>query len=126
MATHPMIPMRLNLAIGCISSHYSCFWNVPIVIYIYNHNNFLSFRKKILKPLFVATLTLGSRPRQRWLQGCGPKGSPGVTSHTPGSARKCEGENPHTPKATPTLKDGVPVDSRNFKKQFEGSNLNGL
>jgi len=61
----------------------------------------------------VATLVLGSRPRQRELQGCGPKGSPGVkpkgspgtkakrsprakargspgvTSHTPGSARKC-------------------------------------
>jgi len=48
---------------------------------------------------------LGPRPRQRELQGCGPKGSlgvkprgspgvkakgsPGVTSHTPGSARKC-------------------------------------
>jgi len=47
----------------------------------------------------VATLALGSRPRLRGLQGCGPrgspgvkaKGSPGVTSHTPGSARKCEG-----------------------------------
>jgi hypothetical protein len=25
------------------------------------------------------------------LQGCGPRGSPGVTSHTPGSVRKCEG-----------------------------------
>jgi hypothetical protein len=61
----------------------------------------------------VATLALGSRPRQRELQGCGPKGSPGVkpkgsprvkprgcpgikgrgspgvTSHTPGSVRKC-------------------------------------
>jgi len=45
----------------------------------------------------VATLALGSQPRQRELQGCGPKGSPGVkakgspgvTSHTPGSARKC-------------------------------------
>jgi len=61
----------------------------------------------------VATLVLGSQPRQRELQGCGPKGSPrtkatgspgvkargslrvkprgspGVTSHTPGSARKC-------------------------------------
>jgi len=46
---------------------------------------------------FVATLALGSRPRQMELQGCRPKGSPGVkprgspgvTSHTPGSARKC-------------------------------------
>jgi len=42
---------------------------------------------------------LGSRPRQRGLQGYEPRGSPGVkarrspgvTSHTPGSVRKCEG-----------------------------------
>ncbi len=74
----------------------------------------------------VATLALGSRPRQKGLQGCGPKGSPGVTSGTPGSVGKCEGVNPHTPKATPTLGDGVPVDSRNFRDRFEGSNLNGL
>jgi len=80
----------------------------------------------------VAILALGSRPRQRELQGCGLKGSPGVkpkgspgakakgssgvTSHTPGSVRKCEGVNLHTPKATPTLGDGVPVDSRNFRE----------
>jgi hypothetical protein len=55
----------------------------------------------------VTTLALGSRPRQRGckvagqeegspgvkakaLQGCGPKRSRGVTSHTPGSVRKCE------------------------------------
>jgi len=36
------------------------------------------------------------------LQGCKPKRNPGVTSQTPGSVRKCEGVNPHTPKATPT------------------------
>jgi hypothetical protein len=60
--------------------------------------------------LIVATLALGLRPRLRGLQGCGPRGSPrvkargspGVTSHIPGSVRKCEGMNPHTPKATLT------------------------
>ncbi len=26
------------------------------------------------------------------------EGSPGVTSHVPGSAKKCEGMNPHAPK----------------------------
>jgi len=46
------------------------------------------------------------------------KGSPGVTSHTPGNVRKCEGVNPHTPKATPTLGDGVPVDFRNFRERL--------
>ncbi len=55
----------------------------------------------------VATLVLGSRPRQKGLQRCepkgssgvkvkalqrcGPRGSRGVTSHTPESVRKCEG-----------------------------------
>jgi hypothetical protein len=34
--------------------------------------------------------------------------------------------NPHTPKATPTLGDGVSVDSQNFKERFEESKLNGL
>jgi len=98
----------------------------------------------------VATPALGSQPRQRELQGCGPKGSPGVkpkgspgvkakrsprakargspgvTSHTPGNVKKCEGVNPHTPKATPTLGSGVPVESRNFRERLQGLNLNGL
>ncbi len=81
----------------------------------------------------IATLALGSRPRQRGckvvgqeegsskvkaktLQGCGPRGSWGVTSYTPRSVRKCEGVNTHTPKATPILGDGVLVDSRNFRE----------
>jgi hypothetical protein len=53
----------------------------------------------------IVTLALGSPPRQRELQGCGPKESPGVkpkespgvkargslgvTSHTPRSVKKC-------------------------------------
>jgi len=58
--------------------------------------------------LDVATLALGLRPRQRGckvagqeegspgikakaLQRCGSRRSPGVTSQTPGSVRKCEG-----------------------------------
>jgi len=60
------------------------------------------------------------------LQGCGSRGSREITSHTPGSVRKCEGVNTHTPKATPTLGDGVPVDFRNFKEQLQGSKPNGL
>jgi hypothetical protein len=34
--------------------------------------------------------------------------------------------NPHTPNATPILGNGVSVDSRNFKEQFQGSKLNDL
>jgi len=36
----------------------------------------------------IATLALGSQLRQKGLQGCGPRESPGVTSHTPGSVGK--------------------------------------
>jgi len=32
------------------------------------------------------------------LQGCGPRGKPGVTQHTPRNVRRCEGMNPHTPR----------------------------
>jgi len=42
------------------------------------------------------------------------------------SVREYEGMNPHTPKATPTLGDGVPMDSRNFRERLQGSNLNVL
>jgi hypothetical protein len=42
------------------------------------------------------------------------------------SVRECEGVNTHTPKATPTLGDGVPLDSQNFREQFQGSKHNGL
>ncbi len=62
--------------------------------------------------------SFGLVTKAKGLQGCGPRESPGVTSHTPGSVGKCEGVNPHTPKAIPTLGDGVPVDSQNFRERF--------
>jgi len=65
----------------------------------------------------VATLALGLRPRPRGWKGAGRE-SPGATSHTPGNVRKCFGVNPHTPKAIPTLGDGVLMDSRNLIEQF--------
>jgi hypothetical protein len=55
--------------------------------------------------------SFGLATKAKGLQGCGPRESLGVTSHTPGSVGKCEGVNPHTPKVTPTLGDGVPVDA---------------
>jgi hypothetical protein len=60
--------------------------------------------------------------KAKGLQSCGPRGSPGITSHIPGSVRKCEGVNLHTPKATPTLGDGVPMESQNFRERFQGQN----
>ncbi len=38
-----------------------------------------------------------ARDQGKGLQGCGPKRKLGVTQHTPGSVRGCEGMNPHTP-----------------------------
>jgi len=32
------------------------------------------------------------------LQGCGLRGKPRITQHTPGSMGKCEGMNPYTPR----------------------------
>jgi len=60
------------------------------------------------------------------LQGCRPKESLGVTSHTLGSVGKCEGVNLHIPNAIPILGDGVLVDFQNFREQFQGSKFNGL
>jgi hypothetical protein len=68
----------------------------------------------------------GLATKAKGLQGCGPRESLGATSHIPGSVRKCEGVNPHTPKATPTLGDGISVDSKNFRERFQGSKLNVL
>jgi len=76
--------------------------------------------------LYCRNPSFGLATKAKGLQGCGPRGSPGVTSETLESVRECEGVSLHIPKATPTLGDGVPVDSRNFRDWFEGSNLNGL
>jgi hypothetical protein len=62
--------------------------------------------------------SFGFATKAKGLQRCGPGKRPGITSYTPGSVRKCEGENPHTPKATPTLGDGIPMESQNFRERF--------
>ncbi len=54
--------------------------------------------------------SFGLATKVKGLQGCEPRGSPGVTSETPGSVRECEGVSLHTPKVTPKLGEGVPVD----------------
>jgi hypothetical protein len=64
----------------------------------------------------------GLATKAKGLQGCGPRKSPGVTSHTPESVGKCEGVNPHTPKATPTLGDGVSWSPETSESDFRGQN----
>jgi hypothetical protein len=86
--------------------------------------------KKRAKSQIVATLALGSRPRQRACKGVSQEEAqeskqeeeareshhklPGVLENV----REYEGMNLHTPKATPTLGDEVSVDSQNFKEQL--------
>jgi len=91
----------------------------------------------------VTTLALGSRPRQRVCKGVSQEEAresrqrhcKGASQEDPGeshhilprvleSVREYEGVNPHTPKATPTLGDGVPVDFQKFRERLQGSNLN--
>jgi len=78
------------------------------------------------KHLVYHNLNFGFATKAKGLQRCEPRESLRVTSHIFGSVEKCEGVNPHTSKATPTLGDGVPVDFRNFREWFQGSKLNGL
>jgi hypothetical protein len=49
----------------------------------------------------------------------GQKGSLEVTFHAPGSAKECEGMNPHTPKGIPTLRVGFPVDFWIFRERLQ-------
>jgi len=56
----------------------------------------------------------------------GQEGSPRIMSHALGSARECEGIDPHTPKGTSILGVKVSMDSRIFKEQLQGSKPNGL
>ncbi len=48
--------------------------------------------------LFCRSPNLGLAIKTRTCKGVNQEGSPGVTSHAPGSVGKCEGMNPYTPK----------------------------
>jgi hypothetical protein len=70
----------------------------------------------------VATLALGSRPRQGVYKVASQEGSLGVMAHAPRSARECEGIDLHTPKGTSILGVGVLVDFWMFKDEYRGQN----
>jgi hypothetical protein len=63
-------------------------------------------------------LSLGIVTKARACKNAGQEGNLGVTFHAPGNAKEYEGMNPHTPKGTPTLGIGVPVDTQIFRKQL--------
>jgi hypothetical protein len=61
------------------------------------------------------SLSLGFMTKVRACKVTGQEGSPKVTSHVPGNAKECERMNLHTPKWTPILGIGIPMDSRIFR-----------
>jgi hypothetical protein len=61
--------------------------------------------------LVCRNLNFGLMTKARGYKVVGQEGSLGVMPHAPGSARDCEGINPHTPKGTPILGIRVLVDS---------------
>ncbi len=69
---------------------------------------------------------LGFATKARAYKVASQKGSLKVTFHIPRSVGKCEGMNPQTPKGTPTLGIGIPVDSRIFREQLQESKPYGL
>jgi hypothetical protein len=81
----------------------------------------------------LQTFALVTSPRLRLqhfksfaVKGSSRKGSPGVTFHTPGSARECKGMKLHTPKWVPTLGVRVSMYFQIFKEVFQGSKFIGL
>jgi hypothetical protein len=68
-------------------------------------------------------LNPGLMTNARGMERCGLKVQPGNHIHILGSARECEGMNPHTPKWAPILGVGILMDFRIFKEWFEGSKL---
>jgi len=75
---------------------------------------------------YVATLALGLGTRQRACKVVSQEGSLRITLHVFENVGKCEGMNPHTPKATPkatpTLGNGVLMESQIFRGRFQGQN----
>jgi len=62
--------------------------------------------------------SLGLTTKARGCKVAGQKGSPGIMPHAPRNAKECEGIGLHTPKGTPTLGVGVPVDFQMFRERL--------
>jgi hypothetical protein len=122
--------MWLMIILGLILNWLCLFPTSEIFLYYFGMFSFFSkkiWTKKnsqhvvfVVRP-YVATLALGSWPRQRLARVRAKRVYPRVTSHAPKNVGKCEGMNLHTPKWAPTLGVGVPMDSQIFREQWQGS-----
>ncbi len=79
------------------------------------------YRSILLFMFFVTTLALSSWPKQRGCKGAGQEEAQ-ESHHTLRECGKCEGVNLHTPKATPTLGDGVPGPPETSENDLKGQN----
>ncbi len=69
----------------------------------------------IFQPM-CRNFSLGFTTKAKACKSAGQEGSPRVTFHALGSAKECEGMNPHTPKGTLTLGIKVSVDFQIFRE----------
>jgi hypothetical protein len=74
----------------------------------YEQRPIIDFNKTFM--LVCRNPNLGLMTKARGYKVAGQEGSPKVMPHAPGSARECEGIDPHIPKGIPILGIGVPVD----------------
>ncbi len=74
------------------------------------HEKYIQRSSNVLD-LVCRNPSLGLATKARGCKVAGQEGSLGVMLHAPRCARECEGIDPHTPKGTPILGVGVPMDS---------------
>jgi len=80
-------------------------------------------KNKFYYIVYVATLALGSQPRQGLARVQAKKKAwESHLFHAPGSVGECEGMNPHPPKWAPILGIGVPMDSKFSDNNRKGQN----
>jgi hypothetical protein len=101
------LPLVVLFLCPCSSCVYVC-----MVLCFYAHHCIL----------FCHNPSLGLATKARACKVAGQEGSLGVTSCAPGSAKECEGMNPHTPKWTPIVGElESQMDSQIFIQRLQGS-----
>jgi hypothetical protein len=74
------------------------------------------------RDVICRNLSLKLATKASGLQGCEPRGSPGVTPHVPGSAREWRGVNSHTPKGVQLWELESQWTPKFSKDNFKGQN----
>jgi hypothetical protein len=92
-----------------------------IFLPINNHTVLFIMKLLVLIQLPIChNFSLGFATKARACKCASQEGSPRVTFHVPGSAKKCEKINPHTPKWTPILKIRVRNGFPNLERAIAG------